>query len=74
MIWKQAVASSNDSEEELAEELPDHPELPDQPEHIVGRHSKVMNPAQEQEENLTPHEPQLYVCDYWIRPVEVMTL
>ena len=58
--------SSNDSEEELPGDLPD------QPEHTVGCHSSVTIPAQEQEENLTIHEPRLYLCDDWIRPLEVM--
>ena len=64
----QATVSSNDSEEELPEELLD------QQEHPVGCHLGVTDPAQElselHEENLTPQEPQLYLCDDWIRPVE----
>ena len=48
-------------------------DLPSQQEHPLGCHSSTMFPAQEHEEdNGTRKEPQLYLCDDWIRPVEVM--
>ena len=63
---ERVIESSNDSEEELPDDLPE------QPEHTVGCSSSVTILAQEQEENLISREPQPYLCDDWTRPVEVM--